>query len=192
VQLSLVYEARANGLLCSTARARRAECRTMHDAERFSDRETPLHEYHPAFHLDPGSDDLEETDADQSTSAFEAADRAVDVFVRLGWPRETTRVGVDYVCDRLTRAGTRQSAYEALRRDEHALALLDLTQSSWLAMLKGLLGIQHQDREHTNAGRGMLMLFLIGHQVDDVVSMPDITTLLTRDVAALAVEDRDG
>lgn len=193
VQLSLMYEARANGLLCSTDRARRAEYKTFHDAERFSDRETPLYEYHPAFRLDAPEDELPPgSGAEESTSAFEAADRAVETFVHLGWPAESARVGIDYICNRLSRTGDRAAAYEALRRDPHALALMDLDQASWLAMLKGALGIQHPDREHTNAGRGMLLLFLIGHHVADVLSMPDITSTIRRASIPLASERRDG
>ena len=193
VQLTLVYEARADGLLCSTDRARRAEYKTFHDAERFSDRETPLHEYHPAFHLDPGPEDSPViTEQDEPTTAFEAIDSAVSTFVRLGWPCETARVGVDYICDRLSRTGNRAAAYEFLRRDDHARALLDVDQHCWLSMLKGVLGIQHSDREHTNAGRGILLLFLIGHQVDDVLAMPDITSTIGREAPPLIGAQHDG
>lgn len=193
VQLTLMYDARANGLLCSTARARRAEYKGYHDAERFSDRETPLHEYHPAFHLEAGTEDeSDNSDDGHPTSAFEAADRAVETFALLGWPAETARVGIDYICDRLSRTGDRAAAYESLRRDDHARALLDLDQRCWLAMLKGALGIQHQDRAHTNAGRGMLLLFLIGHQVADVLCMPDITGTISRGSTTLIRERHHG
>lgn len=193
VQLSLMYEARANGLLCSTARARRSEYKTFHDAERFSDRDEPLYEYHPAFHVDAElRTDTEPPSAVESTSAFEAADATVVCFVELGWPPECARVGVDYICDRLSRTGDRATAYEALRRDPHARALLDLDQRSWLAMLKGVLGTQHADREHTNAGRGMLLLFLIGHDLADVLSMDDLTRPITRGRYSWAREPRHG
>lgn len=192
VQLTLMYEARANGLLCSTMRARRAEYKSFHDAERFSDRETPLYEYHPAFHIGSGLDADPPKPSEESTNSFEAADRAVLCFVELGWPPESARVGVDYICDRLSRTGDRAGAYEALRRDPHARALLDLDQRSWLTMLKGVLGVQHADREHTNAGRGMLLLFLIGHHVTDVLSMDDITRPIRRCTLAREPEPRHG
>jgi hypothetical protein len=189
VQLTLTYEARANGLLCSTARARRSENSAFHDAERFSDRETAIYEYHPAFQVEqlseieaePASDQ-----ADESTNAFVAVDRAIEVFTNLGWPRETARAGIEYICNRLMRTGSRLTAFEYLRRDRHAQALLDLDQRCWLALLRAVLGIQHPDREQTNAGRGVLMLLLIGHEVNDVVAMPDIKASISRGARALA------
>ncbi len=189
VQLTLTYESRANGLLCSTARARRSESTAFHDAERFSDRETAIYEYHPAFQIEQNweGDDEPGTDlADQSTTAFEAVDRAIDVFTTLGWPLETARGGIEYICNRLMRTGSRLTAFEYLRRDHHAQALLDLDQRSWLALLRAVLGIQHPDREHTNAGRGVLMLLLIGHEVDDVAAMPEIRASISRGARALA------
>lgn len=193
VQLTLTYESRANGLLCTTARARRNESSAFHDAERFSDRETPVHEYHPAFQIDQVweiEDEPSTEQADESTNAFIAVDRAVEVFTNLGWPRATARTGIEYICNRLIRTGSRLTAFEALRRDRHAQALLDLDQRCWLAMLRGVLGIQHPDREHTSAGRGVLMLLLIGHEVDDVAAMPDIRASISLGARALAVGSR--
>ena len=195
VQLTLTYEARANGLLCSTAQARRRENSAFHDAERFSDRETAIYEYHPAFQVEqlweieaePAS-----AQADESTNAFVAVDRTVEVFTHLGWPLETARAGIEYICNRLMRTGSRLTAFEYLRRDHHAQALLDLDQCCWLALLRAVLGIQHPDREQTNAGRGVLMLLLIGHEVDDIANMPDIKASISRGARALAEGGRHG
>lgn len=192
VQLTLMYEARAEGLLCSTARARRAEYKEFHDAERFSDRDTPLTEYHPAFHLEPEIDQPEPPIAKDSTNSFEAIDMAVWCFVELGWPADCARLGIEYICARLARVGNRAGTYEALRRDPHPRALLDVDQASWLAMLKGVLGIQDRDREHTSAGRGMLVLFLIGYDIADVMAMPDITGLIERSTITRASDGRHG
>ena len=49
VQVTLIAEERANGLLCSVYQARRPEFSSFHDPERFSDRENPLSDYHPAL-----------------------------------------------------------------------------------------------------------------------------------------------
>jgi hypothetical protein len=187
VQLTLTYQARADGMLCSTARARRAEYAQVHDVERFSDRETPIHAYHPAFQIDPvmDIDEPESSDSGEPTNAFDAVDRAVQVFVELGWPAEIARTGIEYICSRLLRTGSRATAYEYLRRDHYAQALLDLDQRSWLAMLRAALGNQHPDRAHTNTGRGVLLLLLLGYQVDDVASMPDIARCLSRGARAL-------
>lgn len=53
VQITCIAENRANGLLCSVHQARRPRYSSFHDAERFSDRENPLTDYHPAFRADP-------------------------------------------------------------------------------------------------------------------------------------------
>jgi hypothetical protein len=176
VQLTLTYEARADGLLCSTGRARRSENAEFHDADRFCDRETPVHEYHPAFQVDLvlDLDDSRDIADDEPTNAFVALDRAVEVFVELGWPKETARAGIEYICNRLMRTGSRLTAFEYLRRDRHAQALLDVDQRCWLSMLRAVLGNQHPDRAHTNAGRGVLLLLLIGCLPEDVAEMPDI------------------
>lgn len=188
VQLTLMYDARADGLLCSTARARRSENAEFHDAERFGERETPIYEYHPAFQvdlpLDLGEDEPDD-DADEPTKALVALDRTVDVFVGLGWPRETARAGIEYVCNRLMRTDSRLNAFEYLRRDRHAQVLLDMDQRCWLSMLRAVLGNQHRDRAQTNAGRGVLLLLLIGYEVEDVAAMPDIARAVASGARAL-------
>lgn len=188
VQLTLTYEARAVGLLCSTSRARRHENAEFHDAERFSDRDTPIYEYHPAFHVGnvpDFDDDRSNADRDEPINAFVALDRTVEVFVDLGWPKETARAGIEYICNRLMSTGSRLTAFEYLRRDRHAQALLDIDQRAWLSMLRAVLGNQHPDRAKTNAGRGVLLLLLIGWEVDDVVAMPDIARAIDRGARTL-------
>lgn len=173
VELTLIYEARADGLLCSTQQARRAEVAARHDAERFSDRETELVEYHSAFHVQAPQESLDldpiEPDEDERTNAFVAVDDAVAVFASLKWPEDVARTAVEYICARLIRAGNRLTAFEALRRDRHAQALLDLDQRRWLVFLSVVLGNQHPDRQHTRAGRGLLLRLVIGDQAEDLV-----------------------
>src|SRR5699024_7573122 len=58
VRITCIAEERGQGLLCSTHQARRPHYSIFHDAERLSDRENPLDDYHPAFHItDPHPDD---------------------------------------------------------------------------------------------------------------------------------------
>lgn len=171
VQVTLIYEARAHGLLCSTHQARRSAASAHHDAERFSDRESELADYHPAFQVAAEQDQIgEETlvDEDEPTNAFEAADSAVGLFVELGWPEDTARSALEYICSRLIRTGSRPSAFESLRRDPHARAFLDLDQDSWITVLRSVLGSQHPDRVSTSAGRGVLLRLLIGQQVEEL------------------------
>ncbi|MFT4083938.1 MAG: serine/arginine repetitive matrix protein 2 [Nocardioides sp.] len=176
VYVTLVAEERANGLLCSTHQARRPHVSVHHDAERFSERDVALIDYHPALQAGLGSA-LEDgpNEDDEPTNAFFALDDTVEVFVELGWPQEVARNGVEYICTRLARSEDRQGAFEALRRDHYALAMLDINQRVWLAMLRTVLGNQNPDRTKTNAGRGVLLLLLTGYDLADVLDMPEIT-----------------
>jgi hypothetical protein len=174
VQVTLIADERANGLLCSTGRARRLANTDDHDAERFSDRETPLHEYHPAFRIESEPDSVtpgdEIDDGDEvPTSAYDAVDIAVELFVALGWPRDTARTALDYVCARLIEAGSRTNAHEVLRRDHHARALLDLDRRAWAAMLHVVLGTPNKDLAHTAAGRGLFLRLLIDEKPDELL-----------------------
>src|SRR5699024_4834902 len=128
VQITCIAEARANGMLCSTHQARRPQFSGFHDAERFSDRENPLTDYHPAFHHhDHDSevgDDPVSAECEQVLAASAVTD-SISLFTALGWPEPTVKASIDYICERLARAGNRATAFEALRRDKHARALLD-------------------------------------------------------------------
>jgi hypothetical protein len=90
--------------------------------------------------------------------------------VALRWPEDVTRSAIEYICSRLMRSGNRGTAFEALRRDRHAQAMLDVDQRAWLVFLRVLLGNQHRDRRHTSAGRGMLLRLLIGDQPEDLLA----------------------
>ncbi|MCJ2194793.1 hypothetical protein M3G43_03170 [Brevibacterium casei] len=207
VRITCIFEERAQGLLCSVHQARRPHVSAFHDPERFSDRENALTDYHPAFHItdthnhDDGAD--AETDAAGSgsdgggrgsdracMSAGSAAEDAIALFTLLGWDPATARAGVEHVCGALTKTGTRQAAYEALRRDKHARALLDIPRSSWTALLRALLGNPHPAYAATTAGRGVLLRLLIGETLP--VLLRDDDLILTISLAAPGThEDRD-
>ena len=171
-------EERARGLLCSTHQARRESVSRHHDAERISDREHPLTNYHPAFHLPDPTDALEDehdsfdpetsvpAHAGTRTTAAQATSRAVWLFARLGWHEHTARAVTEHVCQALTKHGNRHATFEALRRDRHARALLDIPKSSWQAALKVLLGTTNPARLATAAGRGLLLRLVIGEPVE--------------------------
>jgi hypothetical protein len=172
VELTLVYDHRADGLLCSNQQARRDVATQRHDVERFSDRETDLVDFHPAFAI-PAAQDLLEFDDEEPddaqedeepTNAWFAVDDAVAVFIALRWPEEVARPAIEYICARLMRAGNRGTAFEALRRDPHAQAMFDVDQRAWLVFLRVILGNQHPDRRLTSAGRGMLLRLVIGDE----------------------------
>lgn len=185
VRITCVYEERAQGLLCSVHQARRAHVSAFHDPERFSERDTALADYHPAFHttdLRPSDLEPEPRDglgsAQACMSAGSAAEDAIAMLCLLDWPTDTARAAVEHVCGALMKAGTRQSAYETLRRDRHARALLDLPRRSWAALLKALLGNPHPAYVATSSGRGVLLRLLLGETLDLLLRDDDLILAL--------------
>lgn len=179
VRITCIAEERAQGLLCSVHQARRPHVSAFHDPERFSDRETPLADYHPAFHVtDHAPSEPEGAESSASArahmSAGSAVEDAIALFTLLDWPPDTARAAVEHVCATLTKAGTRQAAYESLRRDRHARALLDLPGRSWTALLKALLGHPHPAYSATGTGRGVLLRLLIGESLPVLLRDDDL------------------
>ncbi|WP_415854304.1 hypothetical protein [Sinomonas sp. G460-2] len=173
VRITCLAEERGQGLLCSVTRARRPEYSGFHEAERFSDRENPLTDYHPALHTTPTEETDEPTPSHTvgaSTGVGSAVEDTITLFALLGWPPATARAGIEYICIRLSEAASRASAFEALRRDFHARALLDIPGKSWLAMLRAVLGNPDPDLVHTTAGRGILLRLLIGEPLGDLLA----------------------
>lgn len=166
VQVTCIAEERANGLLCAVHQARRPKFSAHHDAERFSDRENPLTDYHPAFRApDPFAVDADE--ASESVSRVEAAVLdCVTLFRCLGWPLEAAQSGIEYIVTRLAESPSRASAFESLRRDYHARAFLDLPSASWLAMLRIVLGSPDPNLAHTRASRGSLHRLVSGEPLE--------------------------
>ncbi len=177
VQVTLIADERANGLLTSTARARRAAVSAYHDAERFSDRETPVSDVPPAFHRPAEQDTVEtvptapgEAVAQAApTSAFQALDIVAGLFTALGWPAHTAAGALDYIAARIIESGTRSAAHELLRRDPHPRALFDLPRSSWATMLRVVLGNPSPNHACTAEGHGLLLRLLIGETVRELL-----------------------
>jgi hypothetical protein len=111
-------------------------------------------------------------------NAFHAADDVVSVFVCHGWPAHTARAGVEYICSRLIALGDRDRAYECLRREPQAKALLDIEQPAWLTMLRLVLGNRDPDRRHTAEGRGLLLRRCLDEPVEDLLHDDAVATAL--------------
>jgi hypothetical protein len=185
VQVTCTAEERGNGLLCSVHQARRPRYSVFHDAERFSDRENPLPDYHPAFRFDPFTDDEpddEDPAPERAVNVTAAIEDTIAFLTRVGWEPETARAAVEYVTARLTEASSRASAFEVLRRDRQARALLDLPGASWTALLRAVLGVPDPALAHTNAGRGMLRRLLIGQPLRAFLTDDDL--VITAGLAA--------
>lgn len=172
VQVTCIAEERAQGLLCSVHQARRPRVSSYHDAERFSDREHALIDYHPAFRTDPADAQTEAPPLEVES----AVEDAITLFTLLGWPADRARGGVEYICSRLADAPSRPSAYESLRRDYAARALLDVPQRAWMAMLRALLGSCDPLQAHTAAGRGILLRLLVGEHLHTLLRDDDLVS----------------
>ncbi|MBB1515869.1 hypothetical protein H5398_07785 [Tessaracoccus sp. MC1679] len=173
VRITLIAEHRAHGLLTSTDRARRPQYSVFHDAERFSDRESELTEYHPAFHVPPHHhngnghqpDDVSEVDV------WWVVEQTARLLVLLGWPAGTAWTLVEHVCARLADIGDRHNAYETLRRDKALRANLDLPHQSWIGLLRLTLG------HPTGTGalrHGVLARLLVGDRLADLLDDDDL------------------
>lgn len=177
VRLACIYEQRGQGLLCSVDKARKAEVSAHHDAERFADRDQALLEWNPVFHIiDPR---LEHRDDELPEPVTVAVEQAVTLFVLLGWPVSTARGVIDYVCENLARLGNRVSAVDALRRDRHARAMLDISKKPWNTAVKVLLGNPNPAYAATQAGRGLLMRLVIGETLVELLADDEVVRHVT-------------
>jgi hypothetical protein len=172
VELTLIYESRAEGLLCSTGQARKTAGLGYHDAERFADRDSEIADYHPAFHFHAKMADpyatKPETPEEEPTNAFFALADAVTFFKELGWRDREARLGLEYIAARLDRCGDPRTAYVSLRRDGNGPGWLELDQDGWLTMLRVMLGDPHTDYVDTDRGRGILLRLCSGEDLDDL------------------------
>ncbi|MFI8528182.1 hypothetical protein ACIGB8_27230 [Promicromonospora sukumoe] len=154
VQLSLMAEDRANGLLCDQSRARRLLTSDQHDATRFSDYELDGARSIEAITGDAITVDpalLDHLDATETlvasrpsqVAALEtrtALDLAAKVLAGFGWKVTHARACLDYITERLTITGDTARAFEYLRRDKTALGRFDLELRRWTALCAVVLG----------------------------------------------------
>ena len=186
VQVTCTAEERGNGLLCSVHQARRPKYSVFHDPERFSDRENPLPDYHPAFSFDPFTDPDEDDEVrpvrERAMNVTAAIEDTIAFLTWVGWEPSTARAAVEYITTRLAESVSRASAFEVLRRDRQARALLDLPGASWTALLRIVLGTPDPTLAHTNAGRGMLVRLLIGQPLRALLTDDDL--VITAGLAA--------
>ncbi|MFT8396157.1 hypothetical protein [Propionibacterium sp.] len=173
VRITCIAEERAQGLLCSTHQARRPQVSRFHDAERFSDRDNLLVDYHPAFHIHEEHAE-EEPEREDAGPVIAVIEDAITLFTLLGWPHGTAEAAIGHVCDALARLGSRASTYEALRRDRHARALLDVPAVSWASLLRVLLGSPDTAYAATGRGQGILLRLLLGEQLVDLLADDDL------------------
>jgi len=129
-------------------------------AERFCERDLPIWEYDQAFAVDFPDDLGDEPESDAPAPIPEQAHALAALFTTQGWPPASTVVAVEVVLRKLADAGSRPSAYEALRRERRWRAITGLPADSWTAMLRLLLGTPGSDL--TDAGKGILLRLAFG------------------------------
>lgn len=91
-------------------------------------------------------------------------------FALLGWPAATAPTGVEYVCARHMEASSWALWCGALRCGFHARALLDIPGTSWLAMLRAVLGKPDPGLTRVAGGRRILLRLLIGEPAQDLLA----------------------
>ena len=158
----------AAGMLTSTSKVRHtSRIAGFHDAIRFAEREH-LADYHPAFAVDPASDEGDDSDNGDRARVTTALSDAVGLFVSAGWDVALVAACVEHVAYRLADLPSRTRAVEVLRRDRVTPELLGIPSRSWSALLWIVLG--HPDRKHagTPTGDGVLLRLLDGEPLDSL------------------------
>jgi|GEM_PF-193246 len=155
----------ANNALCSEQTARAGGLENFW-AERFSDRETPVWQYHRAFVSEDYRDDP------NAGIHYRAADIAA-MFIDLGWPQSTYQA-IAVVLHKLADTGSRASAYEALRRDYHMQVLVELPRRAWTTLLRLLLGNPRDRHDVTDRGKGILLRLALGEAMLDLDGDTDL------------------
>lgn len=153
---------------------------------------------HPAFQVTETFIDADVHEADDSVterpsmSAGCAVEESIALFTLLGWPPDTARAAIEHVCGTLTETGTRHATFEALRRDSHARALLDLPRRSWSALLKALLGNPDPALSATKLGRGVLLRLLIGEDLASLLHDDDLVLAISLTAPSAQAHRRAG
>ncbi len=165
VQITCGVEIRAAGLLVSSGKVRHtSRIAGFHDAIRFAEREH-LADYHPAFAVNPATDDEDDGDRTRVAAALSAT---VELFASTGWDAVLVADCLEHVAYRLADLTSRSNAVEVLRRDHAISVLFDVPPKSWAALLRIVLG--HPDRKHagTPTGHGVLLRLLNDEPLDSL------------------------
>ena len=168
VQITCGVEIRAAGMLVSSGKVRHtSRIAGFHDAIRFAEREH-LADYHPAFAVDPGSHEDDDSDNRDRARVNTALSDTVGLFVSTGWDVALVVACVEHVAYRLADLPSRARAVEVLRRDRATPELLGIPPRSWTALVRIVLG--NPDRKHagTSTGDGVLLRLLDGEPLDSL------------------------
>jgi hypothetical protein len=162
----------ANDALCSLETARRGGLSGC-CAERFSDRENELWEYHPAFAV-TDNDDEDEPAEEDGPSITEQTETIVLLLNEYGWPLETAAIATEIILFGLADTGSRPAAYERLRREKRWCVMTNLAPATWTALLRLLLGDPSDWAGISNKGKGILLRLALEEDVDDLARDPEL------------------
>jgi hypothetical protein len=171
VSRTLKAETRADRHMISTERARHPQKLAKEPPVRAGEHEEFVFDI---LRTAPGRDASDGSDESGITEA-------VRFLSALGWPADVAQAGVEYVTDRLTSAGNRDTAFESLRRDASIPAQLDIPRSSWTKLVRLLLG--GKTRPGFPSQRGILLRVVSGETAE---------VLLTDDALVLDVVEATG
>ena len=183
VQITCIAENRANGLLCSVHQARRPRYSSFHDAERFSDRENPLTDYHPAFRADPFTDDEDDVDhATEDTGSTGVESAVEDTIALLCWHRVGARGRAGGGRVHLRPPGRVRLPCRRVRvaaaRPSRPSPSSTCPAPSWYRLLRIILGSPDPHLAGTNAGRGVLLRLLIGDSLRHLIEDGELETAI--------------
>ncbi|EGD44003.1 serine/arginine repetitive matrix protein 2 [Nocardioidaceae bacterium Broad-1] len=182
VRTTLIADERADGLLCSTHKARRSSVTAfLHDAVRFGEQEYEFPEYHAALQ----APSLPHLDEGPGTRAYAAADQVACLLTSFGWPASTAEAALEFICSRLIDSGSRPTAHLSLRRDPTALAVLDVSQRCWTTTLRLVLGSPNPELAQTSTGQGLLQQLALGYTIREVLDDDRVVRALQSSVDLL-------
>lgn len=159
--------------------ARRPHVSSFQDPDRFSTRAYPIVDDHPVLATIDEQHSRLETAEHIAPSVLTDISGAIELLVLLGWPADIAQSGVEQICDALIRTGARSSAFEVLGRDKQVRVLLDIPITSWMVLLRAMLGYPEPMYAATNVGRGVLMRLIIGETVPLLLADDDLVAALS-------------
>lgn len=168
MKITCGVEVRAAGMLVSPSKVRHtARIVGFHDAIRFAEREN-LTDYHPAFAVNPTTDNEEDFDGSERARVAAVLSEIVGLFASAGWDAVLVTDCIEHVAYRLGDLTSRPNAVEVLRRDRAIPELLGVPSTSWAALLRIVLGHPAPKHAGTATGDGVLLRLLSGEPLDSL------------------------
>jgi hypothetical protein len=144
-------------------------------AERFSERDQDGWDRDPALAVD--DDLLGDESSEVGLSIPEQAIELAGLFTMWGWPGAATVTAIEIVLRKLADAGSRPTAFEALRRERRWRAITGLPAYSWMGVLRVVLG-SPTGSAVSNSGKGVLLRLALDESLEALASDPVLTAMI--------------